>query len=123
MTNVKKRSLALTSGIVGLAGGIILIFGFWFVVGGAYSDSTNNTTNIALGTAGGLMILKIAILILGIIATIYYKGDSRVGVAPSVLLIIGGAIALIPLLGWVGGIISVVGGALFLGKLKNFNPA
>ena len=39
--------------------------------------------------------------------------------APSVLLIVGGAVGLIPALGWVGGILAIIGGSLFLGSLKN----
>lgn len=120
---MKKKTLALASGIVGLAGGIILIFGVWLILGGAYSDSAANTTNITVGVASGLAILKMTILILGIISIVYYRGDSRVSMAPSVLLIVGGAVALIPLLGWIGGIVSIVGGALYLAKLKNFKPS
>ena len=41
-------------------------------------------------------------LILGIIAIVYYKGDNRVGAAPSVLMIVSGGVSLIPFLGWVG---------------------
>ena len=50
----------------------------------------------------------------------YTKGESRVGSAPSVLLIVGGAVGLIPALGWVGGILAIIGGSLFLGSLKKF---
>jgi len=67
-----------------------------------------------------IYILKIAILVLGIVAIVYYKGESRVGSAPSVLLIVGGAVGLIPALGWVGGILAIIGGSLFLGSLKKF---
>lgn len=63
--------------------------------------------------------MKIANLVLGIIAIVYYKGDERVGVAPSELLIVGGSVAIIPFLGWIGGIIVLIGGSLFLGYLKN----
>ncbi|GKT04491.1 hypothetical protein [Furfurilactobacillus entadae] len=108
---MKSRSLTLANGIVGLAGGIILLLGMGFMVGGG------------VGAILFLNIIKLAILVLGIIAIIYYKGDIRVGAAPSVLLIVGGAIALIPMLGWVGGIISIVGGSLYLTKLKNFKVA
>lgn len=109
---MKTKLIALTNGVVGLVGGIILLFGVWIL-----AEVGDNGT-------GGMLIflemLKIAILALGIIGNVYYKGDSRVGAAPDVLLIVGGAIALIPLLGWVGGIISIVGGSLFLARLKNF---
>lgn len=89
---------------------------------GAVSDSATNSGSTSTGGAVlALNILKIAILVLGILAIIYYKGDARVGTAPSVLLIVGGAIALIPFLGWAGGIISIVGGSLYLATLKKFN--
>ena len=79
------------------------------------------STTVA-GVAGVLLptVLKIAILVLGIVAIVYYKGESRVGSAPSVLLIVGGAVGLIPALGWVGGILAIIGGSLFLGSLKKF---
>ncbi|KRL00115.1 hypothetical protein [Liquorilactobacillus capillatus] len=117
---MKSQKLVLTNGIVGLVGGIVLLFGGWFVIGGAISDVANNTTSGTSGMAIILEILKIAILALGIIAAVYYKGDARVGTAPSVLLIVGGAVALIPFLGWIGGIVSIVGGSIYLAKLKNF---
>ncbi|KRN19669.1 hypothetical protein IV79_GL001387 [Pediococcus claussenii] len=113
---VKTKSIALTNGVVGLAGGIVLLFGIWFMAGGAATGGDNGTGGMILF----LEILKIAILALGIIGVVYYKGDLRVGTAPDVLLIVGGAISLIPLLGWVGGILAIIGGSLFLSKLKNF---
>ncbi|CZD05137.1 integral membrane protein [Streptococcus pneumoniae] len=64
--------------------------------------------------------LKIANLVLGIIAIVYYKGDNRVGAAPSVLMIVFGGVSLIPFLGWVGGILVIIGGSLFLATLKKF---
>ncbi|WP_436705940.1 hypothetical protein [Lactiplantibacillus plantarum] len=118
---MKTKNLALTNGIVGLVGGIILLFGGWFVAGGALSDAATGSATSTSGTVALLNILKIAILALGIIVLIYYKGDSRVNTAPGVLLIVGGAIALIPFLGWIGGIIAIIGGSLYLASLKNFN--
>ncbi|GAF40388.1 prophage Lp1 protein 6 [Agrilactobacillus composti DSM 18527 = JCM 14202] len=43
--------------------------------------------------------------------------------AAHVLLIVGGAVALIPFLGWAGGILAIIGGALYLTSLKNFKQA
>ena len=63
---------------------------------------------------------KIANLVLGIIAIVYYKGDNRVGAAPSVLMIVSGGVSLIPFLGWVGSILAIIGGSLFLATLKKF---
>ena len=71
---MKSKKLALTNGIVGLAGGIILIFGIWFMVGAAVADG-DSTSYTALSTVTiFLYILKIAILALGIIGAVYYKG-------------------------------------------------
>ena len=66
------------------------------------------------------ILVKIAILVLGIVGLITYKGTGLVKTAAHVLLIVGGAVALIPLLGIAGGIVSIVGGALYLASLKNF---
>lgn len=115
---MKTKTLALFSGIVGLVGGILLLLGPFFIIGTAAATASSDAT------AGSIILLnalKIANLVLGIIAIVYYKGDERVGVAPSVLLIVGGAVALIPFLGWIGGIIVLIGGSLFLGTLKKFN--
>lgn len=112
---MKSNKLALTNGIVGLAGGIILLLGGWFVIGGVVSGE--DTLNVIVAF---LNLLKIAILVLGIYGAVYYKGAEEVGAAPNVLMIVGSAIALIPFLGWIGGIISIVGGSLYLATLKKF---
>lgn len=77
---------------------------------------------VSTTVAGVLLptVLKIAILVLGIVPIVYYKGESRVGSAPSVLLIVGSVVGLIPFLGWIGGIVIVISGALFLTSLKQF---
>ncbi|WP_436676456.1 hypothetical protein [Lactiplantibacillus plantarum] len=118
---MKSKNLALTNGIVGLVGGIILLFGGWFIAGGIVSDAATGSVSNTSGAATFLNILKIAILALGIIALIYYKGDKRVGTASGVLLIVGGAIALIPFLSWIGGILAIIGGSLYLASLKHFS--
>ena len=66
------------------------------------------------------LFVKIAILVLGIVGSVYYKDDDRIGSAPNVLLIVGGALAIIPFLGWVGGILAIIGGSLYLASLKKF---
>ena len=65
-------------------------------------------------------LVKIATLILGILSLIYYKDDKRISMAPSILLIVGSVVGLIPFLGWIGGIVIVTGGTLFLTSLKQF---
>lgn len=117
---MKSKKLVLTNGIVGLAGGIVLLFGGWLITGGAIADIANDSVSNTSGSTIALNVLKIAILVLGIIGAVYYKADDRVTSAPNVLLIVGGAIALIPFLGWIGGIISIVGGSLYLARLKYF---
>ena len=114
---MRTKTLAMVNGIVGLVGGIFLLFGPFFVLGTAAATMSSDAT---AGSVGNLTLIKIGILVLGIIGAVHYKGDIRVGAAPSVLLIVGGAISLIPLLGWVGGIIAIVGGSLYLGTLKKF---
>lgn len=116
LSNMKTKNLALANGIVGLVGGIILLFGGWFVLGGAASSS--DTLNQILVF---LNLLKLVILGLGIYGAVYYKGAEQVSAAPNVLMIVGGAVALIPFLGWVGGILAIIGGSLYLASLKKFN--
>lgn len=116
---MKTKTLALFSGIVGLVGGILLLVGPFFIIGTAAATASSDAT------AGSIILLnalKIVNLVLGIIAIVYYKGDERVGVAPSVLLIVGGAVALIPFLGWIGGIIVLMVVHYFLVPLKNLTP-
>lgn len=114
--NMRAKSLALTNGIVGLIGGIFLLVAVWFVFGAAATGSVSATSNMT----AFIYIVKIAILVLGIVGIVYYKDDIRVGAAPNVLMIVGGAISLVPFLGWVGGILAIIGGSLYLGTLKKF---
>ena len=119
---MKSKNLALTNGIVGLIGGIILLFGPFVLLTTAVSDVAAENS-FATGTTGAalfLNLIKIAILVLGIVAAVMYKDKNLVKTAPNVLLIVGGAVAFIPFLGWTGGIVSIVGGALYLASLKNF---
>lgn len=119
---MKSKTLALTNGIFGLIGGIALVFAPLFILGGITNDALNDdgsaTSTVVLSII--FILVKIAILVLGIVALITYKGTGLVKTAAHVLLIVGGAVALIPLLGIAGGIVSIVGGALYLASLKNF---
>ncbi|QNQ83699.1 hypothetical protein FP435_04200 [Lactobacillus sp. PV037] len=119
---MKNKNLALTNGIVGLAGGIVLLFGVWFMVAGAMVDVGNNSDSAITFSIITILlyIIKIAILVLGIVGAIYYKGTEQVKTSSNVLLIVGGAISLIPALGWVGGILAIIGGSIYLANLKNF---
>ncbi len=113
---MKTKTLAVTNGVVGLIGGIFLLFGIWFILGVASSGAEAATGLMTLF----VYLVKLALLVLGIVGAVYYKGDTPVGTAPSVLLIVGGAISLIPFLGWIGGILGIIGGSLYLASLKKF---
>ena len=122
---MKTNTLARVNAIFGLISGIVLLLGpvimFIMAIGAA---AATEDADVTVGTLTGLSIIlslvKIAILVLGIVAIVYYKDDERVTNAPSVLLIVGGAVGLIPFLGWVGGILTIIGGSLYFGTLKKF---
>lgn len=122
---MKTNTLARVNAIFGLISGIVLLLApaimFMMAVGAV---ATTEDADVAVGTLTGLSIIlllvKIAVLVLGIVAIVYYKDDERVTNAPSVLLIVGGAVGLIPFLGWVGGILTIIGGSLYFGTLKKF---
>ena len=122
---MKTNTLARVNAIFGLISGIVLLLGpvimFIMAIGAA---AATEDADVTVGTLTGLSIIlslvKIAVLVLGIVAIVYYKDDERVTNAPSVLLIVGGAVGLVPLLGWVGGILTIIGGSLYFGTLKKF---
>lgn len=122
---MKTNTLARVNAIFGLISGIVLLLApaimFMMAVG---LFAATEDADVAVGTLTGLSIIlllvKIAVLVLGIVAIVYYKDDERVTNAPSVLLIVGGAVGLIPFLGWVGGILTIIGGSLYFGTLKKF---
>jgi len=122
---MKTNTLARVNAIFGLISGIVLLLGpvimFIMAIGAA---AATEDADVTVGTLTGLSIIlslvKIAVLVLGIVAIVYYKDDERVSNAPSVLLIVGGAVGLIPFLGWVGGILTIIGGSLYFGTLKKF---
>ena len=122
---MKTNTLARVNAIFGLISGIVLLLGpvimFIMAIGAA---AATEDADVTVGTLTGLSIIlslvKIAVLVLGIVAIVYYKDDERVTNAPSVLLIVGGAVGLIPLLGWVGGILTIIGGSPYFGTLKKF---
>ena len=122
---MKTNTLARINAILGLISGIVLLLApvnmFIMAIGAA---AATEDADVTVGTLTGLSIIlslvKIAVLVLGIVAIVYYKDDERVTNAPSVLLIVGGAVGLIPFLGWVGGILTIIGGSLYFGTLKKF---
>ena len=118
---MKKKTLAQLDGIIGLVTGTILTILPIIIIMIASIFDNEEVVGIILGIVFIIFsLVKIGILILGILSLIYYKDDNRISIAPSVLLIVGSALALVPLLGWIGGIVIIVGASLFLGSLKKF---
>lgn len=113
---MKLKKLAVANGIVGLAGGIILLLGGWIVL--SASAISDNTLNVMIAL---FLALKVAIFVLGIVGLVQFNKTPILTKAPSVLLIVGGAIALVPFMGWIGGIVAIVGGSLYLAGLKKFH--
>ena len=118
---MKKKTLAQLDGIIGLVTGTILAILPIIIIMIASIFDNEEVVGVILGIVFIIFsLVKIGILILGILSLIYYKDDNRISIAPSVLLIVGSALALVPFLGWIGGIVIIVGASLFLGSLKKF---
>ena len=118
---MKKKTLAQLDGIIGLVTGTILTILPIIIIMIASIFDDEEVVGVILGIIFIIFsIVKIGILILGILSLIYYKDDNKISIAPSVLLIVGSALALVPFLGWIGGIVIIVGASLFLGSLKKF---
>ena len=118
---MKTKTLAQVDGFIGIIAGAILAFLPIFILFIAAIFEDEDAAGFILGIIFIVFTLvKIAILILGILSLVYYKDDKRISLAPSILFIVGSVVALIPFLGWIGGIVLVVGGALYLASLKQF---
>lgn len=122
---MKTKALARVNAIFGLISGIVLLLAplvmFMITVGAAAAtEDSDATVGILTIFSIILALVKIAVLVLGIVSIVYYKDDERVTPAPSVLFIVGGSVGLIPFLGWVGGILTIIGGSLYFGLLKKF---
>jgi len=118
---MKTKTLAQVDGFIGIIAGAILAFLPIFMVFLAAISEDEDVAGLILGIIFIVFsLVKIATLILGILSLIYYKDDKRMSMAPSVLLIVGSVVGLIPFLGWIGGIVIVIGSALFLTSLKQF---
>ena len=122
---MKTKALARVNAIFGLISGIVLLLAplvmFMIAVGAAAAtEDSDATVGILTFFSIILALVKIAVLVLGIVSIVYYKDDERVTPAPSVLFIVGGSVGLIPFLGWVGGILTIIGGSLYFGLLKKF---
>ena len=122
---MKTKALARVNAIFGLISGIVLLLAplvmFMIAVGAAAAtEDSDATVGILTIFSIILALVKIAVLVLGIVSIVYYTDDDRVTPAPSVLFIVGGSVGLIPFLGWVGGILTIIGGSLDFGLLKKF---
>lgn len=118
---MKTKTLAQVDGFIGIIAGAILAFLPIFMVFLAAISEDEDAAGLILGIIFVIFsLVKIATLILGILSLVYYKDDNRISLAPSILFIVGSVVALIPFLGWIGGIVLVIGGALYLASLKQF---
>ncbi|MFS9305451.1 hypothetical protein QM415_04565 [Streptococcus peroris] len=118
---MKTKTLAQVDGIIGIIVGAILAFLPILIVFLAAIAEDEDFAGIVVGVILLVFTLvKIATLILGILSLVYYKDDKRISLAPSILFIVGSGVALIPFFGWIGGIVLIIGGALYLASLKQF---
>ena len=118
---MKTKTLAQVDGFIGIIAGAILAFLPIFMVFLAAISEDEDVAGLILGIIFIVFsLVKIATLILGILSLVYYKDDNRISLAPSILFIVGSVVALIPFFGWIGGIVLVIGGALYLASLKQF---
>ena len=118
---MKTKTLAQVDGFIGIIAGAILTFLPIFMVFLAAISEDEDAAGLILGIIFIVFsLVKIATLILGILSLVYYKDDNRISLAPSILFFVGSVVALIPFLGWIGGIVLVIGGALYLASLKQF---
>ena len=118
---MKTKTLAQVDGIIGIIAGALLAFLPIFIIFLAAISEDDDVAGLLLGIIFIVFsLVKIATLILGILTLVYYKDDKRISLAPSILFIVGSVVALIPFFGWIGGIVLVIGGALYLASLKQF---
>ncbi|MCT0007121.1 hypothetical protein EFL93_01580 [Weissella confusa] len=116
MDSKKLKNLASVNGIVGLGGGILLLFATPITV----SATLNQSMMAANLAVSAFFMIKVAIFVLGIVGVVQFKKSPVVSNSPSVLMMVGGSIAIIPLLEWIGGILAIIGGSLFLSSIKKF---
>ena len=118
---MKTKTLAQVDGFIGIIAGAVLAFLPFFIIFLAAISEDEDVAGLVLGIVFIVFsLVKIATLILGILTLVYYKDDKRISLAPSILFIVGSVVALIPFFGWIGGIVLVIGGALYLASLKQF---
>ena len=113
------KKLVQIDAIFGLVAGIVLLFGGWIIGAAAIGDLANGGGS-TLFTSILFGILKLLVLALGIVTALAFKDSNLVSNAPSVLFIVGGAVSMIPFLGWIGGIVIIVGAGLYFPNIKHF---
>lgn len=115
---MKSKTLVQVDSVIGIAGGVVLILGFWIIaVAGATAGGSKELMSVLTQIVNWL---KVVVLVLGVVTIVAYHGSKIVSMIPSVFFILGGAIALLPFLGWAGGILTVIGGGLYIANLKRF---
>ena len=118
---MKTKTLAQVAGIIGtIAGSLLAILPVVILMIASIFENEDFAGVLLAIIFIVFSLVKIATLILGILSLVYYKDDNRISLAPSILFIVGSVVALIPFLGWIGGIVLVIGGALYLASLKQF---
>ena len=118
---MKTKTLAQVDGFIGVIAGAFLALSPIFMLVLITISRDEDVVGFVLGVIFIVFsLVKIATLILGILSLVYYKDDNRISLAPSILFIVGSVVGLMPLLGWIGGIVLVIGGALYLSSLKQF---
>lgn len=117
MDSKKLKNLASVNGIVGLGGGIFLLFATPITV----SATLNHSMMVANLAVSAFFMIKVAIFVLGIVGVVKFQKSPVVSYSPSVLMMVGGSIAIIPSLEWIGGILAIIGGSLFLSSIKKFD--
>lgn len=98
------KSLALTMGILCLVFGILSLLTGWFMWIVWYL----------------IFPIRLTLMGLAIWALVYYKDDSRMSNAPSILAIVGNAIFCV-LIGLPGDVLTIIAGGLYLSGMSAFN--
>nr|WP_019792673.1 hypothetical protein [Streptococcus sobrinus] len=127
-----EKSFVKTAGILALVTGIItmlLRFVKWgMLVSAVQSVAYQNGYTYGVGVIAvvfGFIIglIRLATFIYGILGISKFSNDPRVTSAAPILLIVAFGINVIPYLGIVADILTIVGGALFLASIKKLDQA
>lgn len=118
------KKLNLGTAIYSLVASILFLFAPLFTLGAIVSDVAADATSggASLGMDGFFRTMAGIMLALAIILLVKDRTASTAG---KILLIIGGAIIILfsSLLGFVGGVVGIVGASLLLASNKKYNSA